>query len=50
MSKDNPHMKKFMFSINLWLYDKLKMFAQENGMTVTSAIRYIVNQFFKTRP
>lgn len=53
MSQNDPilsAMKKFKVSLNLWLYGKLEMFAKENGMSVMAAVRYIINQFFKTRP
>lgn len=43
-------LKRFLIDINLWNYGKLKSFAQENGMSVRAAVRYIINQFFKTRP
>lgn len=46
----NISMKKLKFDLNLWLYGKLKMFAQENGMSICASIRYIINQFFKSKP
>jgi len=42
-------MKKLKITINLWLYEKLKNFAQENGMSVMAAVRFIINQFFKPK-
>lgn len=53
MSQNDPgvsSMKKFKISLNFWLYGKLEMFAKENGMSIMAAVRYIINQFFKTRP
>ena len=46
----NSSLKKFSMDLNLWLYGKLKMFAEENGMSIRAAVRYIINQFFKSRP
>jgi len=43
-------MKKIKFTLNLWLYGRLKEYANENGMTISSAIRFIINQFFKNKP
>jgi len=42
--------KQFNIYVNLWIYGKLKMWADENGMSVRAAVRYIINQFFKSRP
>lgn len=41
-------MKKFGLSLNLWIYGKLKDYAEENGMSIRAAVRYIINQFFKS--
>lgn len=43
-------MKRFHIDLNLWNYNKLKAWATENGMGVRAAVRYIINQFFKTKP
>jgi macrodomain Ter protein organizer (MatP/YcbG family) len=43
-------MKKFGMSLNLFIYGRLKQYAKENGMSIRSAIRYIINQFFKDKP
>lgn len=43
-------MKKIKFSLNTWLFGKLKEYADENGMSVSAAIRFIINQFFKNKP
>lgn len=40
-------MKKFTLSIQEGLYEKLKTYAKENGISMLGAIRYILNQFFK---
>jgi hypothetical protein len=40
-------LKKILLSLNLWVYGKLKEYADENGITVVGAIRLIINQFFK---
>ena len=50
MPQNDSLMKKFKISLNLWLYGKLAQFAEENGMSVMAAVRYIINQFFKSRP
>lgn len=42
-------MKEFLISLNLWIYGRLKDFADENGMSVRAAVRYIINQFFKNK-
>lgn len=43
-------MKSFGISLNLWLYGRVKQYAKENGMSVRSATRFIINQFFKDKP
>lgn len=43
-------MKKLLFSMNKWLYDRLKEYADENGLTVVGAIRMMINHFLKNRP
>lgn len=50
MPQNESQMKKFKISLNFWLYGKLEMFAQENGMSIRAAVRYIINQFFKNKP
>ena len=43
--------KNIKFDINLWVYThRLKKFADENGMSIRAAIRFIINQFFKDKP
>ncbi len=43
--------KNIKFDINLWVYNhRLKKFADEHGMSIRAAIRYIINQFFKDKP
>lgn len=44
--KKSTH-KKFIASLNWWLYQKLKLYADDNGMSVSAAVRFIINQFFK---
>jgi len=46
----NNFKKRFHIDLGLWLYGKLKAFADENGMSIRAAVRYIINQFFKNRP
>ena len=48
MGQLGTNMKNFRISLNFWLYDKLKVFADENGMSIVAAVRFIINQFFKT--
>jgi len=43
-------MKPILISLNFWIYEKLKLYADENGLTVVGAIRMIINQFFKSTP
>lgn len=42
-------MKEFLISLNSWIYGRLKEFAEENGMSVRAAVRFIINQFFKNK-
>jgi len=43
--------KNIKFDINLWVYNhRLKKFADENGMSIRAALRFIINQFFKDKP
>jgi hypothetical protein len=42
-------MKPILLKLNLWIYGKLKAYADENGITVVGAIRLIINQFFKNK-
>jgi hypothetical protein len=49
MSDKNDTMKKFGMSLNLWIYGRVKEFADENGMSIRAAIRFMINQFFKNR-
>lgn len=40
--------KEIKFTISKWVYlNKLKVFADENGLSIRGAIRFIINQFFK---
>ena len=39
--------KRVSFSLNFWVYEKLKDYANQNGLSVVGALRMIVNQFFK---
>jgi len=43
-------MKRFHIDLNFWIYGKLKAFADENGMSIRASVRFIINQFFKSRP
>lgn len=45
----NKLLKKFNIDLNLWLYNRLKEFANENGMSIKAAVRYIINQHFKNK-
>lgn len=35
--------------LNTWVYGRVKDFADENGMSVRAAIRFMINQFFKNK-
>jgi len=39
--------KKFTLRISIPLYNRLRVYAEDNGFTIVEAIRYILNQFFK---
>lgn len=47
-SKSPDEMQEIKFTLSIWHYGKLKTWAKENGMPARAAIRYIINQFFKT--
>lgn len=41
---------KVKVSINKWVYDtRLVAWAKDNDMTITAAIRFMINQFFKDK-
>jgi hypothetical protein len=42
-------LKKLLLALNDTLYQKVKGFSKENGMPIVSAIRFILNQFFKNK-
>lgn len=41
-------MQEIRFTLSVWHHEKLKTWADENGMTVRAALRLIINQFIKT--
>ena len=47
-NKSPDAMQEIRMNITAWHNSKLKIWAKDNGMTVRAAIRYIINQFFKT--
>jgi hypothetical protein len=47
-SKSPDEMQEIKFTLSIWHYGKLKLWAKENGMPARAAIRYIINQFFKS--
>jgi len=47
MADKNSTHKKFGISLNWWIYEKLKLYADDNGMSIRAAVRFIINQFFK---
>lgn len=47
-NKSPDAMHEIRMDITVWHHGKLKAWAKDNGMTVRAAIRYIINQFFKT--
>jgi hypothetical protein len=42
-------MKKFVITLNTWLYGRVKDYAEENGLSVRAAVRLMINQFFKNK-
>jgi hypothetical protein len=42
-------MKALLLELNLWLYGKIKMYAEERGISVVGAIRLILSEFFRSK-
>lgn len=42
-------MKALLLEINLWLYGKIKIYADERGIPVVGAIRLILSEFFRNK-
>lgn len=40
---------KFTLRLKNTLYDKIKQYAEGNGLTIVGAIRFILNQFFANK-
>lgn len=40
-------MKTIIARFQIGMYEKVKKFAEENGLTFMGALRFIINQFFK---
>lgn len=40
-------MQEIRLTLTVWHYEKIKAWAKENGMTVRSALRFVINQFIK---
>jgi len=38
--------KVFPMRLKLKLYNQLRVYAEDNGMTISGAIRFILSQFF----
>jgi len=48
--KPKQDWKEVKFNMNQWIYtERLERWANDNGMSVAAAIRFIINQFFKDK-
>lgn len=46
---DSPDsMKEIRFQVSLWHKTQLEDFAKENGLTISSLMRFMINQSIKT--
>lgn len=48
IKKNLSDWKTIKITVNMWVYhNRLKVYADNNGMSIRTAIRYIINQFLK---